>query len=169
MYCSGCGNTLVPGQAVCPNCGRPSVPPVPPPYPGLALELNSYAGKVRALAIVWFIYGGLSLLMGWAGMAFADAFFSGRFHGWMNGPMPPFWFGPGFIHFIWIIVAARSALALLAGWGLMQHTAWGRIIAIVAAFFCILKIPFGTALAIWTLVMLLGYRNSTLYDQLPEG
>ena len=43
---------------------------------------------------------------------------------------------------------------------------WGRVVAIVAAFLCILKIPFGTALAIWTLVTLLGYRNTSLYDQL---
>ena len=35
-----------------------------------------------------------------------------------------------------------------------------------AAFLSILKIPIGTALAIWTLVTLLGYRNTTLYDQL---
>jgi hypothetical protein len=170
MFCSGCGNALVPGQAVCPRCGRPSLPAVPPAYPGLALELNSYASKVRALAIVWFIYGGFTVVMGWMGMAFASAFFAGRFQHWMNGPMPPpMWLGPAFLHFIWIFVVARAALALLAGWGLMQHTSWGRILAIVAAFLCILKIPFGTALAIWTLVMLLGYRNTTLYEQLSEG
>jgi hypothetical protein len=29
-----------------------------------------------------------------------------------------------------------------------------------------LKIPFGTAIGIWTLVLLLGYRNTTLYEQL---
>jgi len=48
----------------------------------------------------------------------------------------------------------------------MEHAQWGRLLAIVAAIFCLLKFPFGTALGIWTLVMLLGYRNSTLYDQL---
>jgi hypothetical protein len=168
MYCSGCGATLTPGQAVCAKCGRPSVPPVPP-YPGVQLELDSYAGKVRALSIVWFIYGAFSAVMGWVGLAFADAFFSGRFHYFMHGPMPPSWFGPPFLHLIWVFVAARAGLALLAGWGLMQRTEWGRILAIVAAFLSILKIPFGTALAIWTLVTLLGYRNTALYQQLPEA
>jgi len=133
------------------------------------LELDSYAGKVRALSIVWFIYGAFSAVMGWVGLAFADAFFSGRFHYFMHGPMPPSWFGPPFLHLIWVFVAARAGLALLAGWGLMQRTEWGRILAIVAAFLSILKIPFGTALAIWTLVTLLGYRNSALYQQLPEA
>jgi hypothetical protein len=60
----------------------------------------------------------------------------------------------------------RAALAIAAGWGLMEHTQWGRMVAIIAAIFSLLKFPFGTALGIWTLVVLLGYRNSSLYDQL---
>jgi hypothetical protein len=48
----------------------------------------------------------------------------------------------------------------------MQHAQWGRMVAIVAAIICLIKIPFGTAMGIWTLVMLLGYRNGTLYEQL---
>jgi hypothetical protein len=60
----------------------------------------------------------------------------------------------------------RSGLALAAGWGLMERAQWGRIVAIIAAFLCLLKVPIGTALGIWTLVTLLGYRNTTLYDQL---
>lgn len=167
MYCSGCGNALAMGQTVCTRCGRPVA--VPPPYPGIQLELNSYAGKIRALSIVWFIWGGISLAFGFLGMAFANAFMAGRFGHWMNGPIPPLWLGPGFVHFIWLVLVSRAILAFLAGWGLMQHTTWGRIVAIVAAFFSLLKIPFGTALGIWTLVTLLGYRNTALYDQLPEA
>jgi hypothetical protein len=41
-------------------------------------------------------------------------------------------------------------------------------VAIVAAFLSVLKFPFGTAMGIWTLVMLLGYRNTTLYGQLER-
>jgi hypothetical protein len=50
----------------------------------------------------------------------------------------------------------------------MERSQWGRIVAIVAAFLSILKFPIGTALGIWTLVVLLGYRNTTLYDQLER-
>ncbi len=165
MFCSGCGFNLAQGQAVCPQCGRPVVPPVPP-IPNLQMQVATYASRIRALSIVWFIYGGLSLLMGFMGMAFANAFFHGSFGPWSHGTWGPEFFGPRFLHLIWVYVVVRSGLALLAGWGLMQHTAWGRIVAIVAAFLSLLKIPFGTALAIWTLVTLMGYRNSTLYDQL---
>jgi ABC-type glycerol-3-phosphate transport system permease component len=80
--------------------------------------------------------------------------------------MPPEWLFPAVLHFAWIAVVVRTALALMAGWGLMEHSQWGRIVAIVAAFLSLLKFPFGTALGIWTLVVLLGYRNSSLYEQL---
>jgi hypothetical protein len=170
MFCSGCGQALEQGQAVCPKCGRPLAPTVPP-VPGLQFQLESYAGKIRLLGIFWFVYAGLSLLLGLAGLTFAKAFMSGGFGPWMNGPwghgsMPPMWFGPAFLHFIWIILVLRAGLAVAAGFGLMEHAQWGRLVAIVAAILSLLKFPFGTALGIWTLVMLLGYRNSTLYDQL---
>jgi len=169
MYCSGCGQALAQGQPFCPQCGRPAGPVVPP-IPGLRFELENYAGKIRILSVFWFIYGGVSLLTGLLGLTFARAFFSHHFGNWDNGPWPhgpgPEFFGPAIIHLIWIVVVCRSALAFAAGWALMERSKWGRILAIVAAFFCILKIPFGTAIAIWTLVMLLGYRNTTLYEQL---
>jgi hypothetical protein len=47
----------------------------------------------------------------------------------------------------------------------MEQAPWARTVAIVAACLSLLKIPFGTALGIWTLVMLVGYRNATLYEQ----
>lgn len=176
MFCSACGGAVVPGQAFCPQCGRPVaaagavMPPVPPAaVPGFQFELNNFAGKIRALSVVWFIYGGLSLVMGFVGLAFINSIFHGHSPFWMHGPIPPMWFGPALVHFVWLILVVRTGLALIAGWGLMEHAAWGRIVAIVAAVLNLLKFPLGTALAIWTLVMLVGYRNSTLYDQLPQA
>ena len=174
MFCSGCGQPLATGQAVCANCGRPTAPVPPaapaPPVPNLAFELANYATRVRALSTVWFIYGGLVLVTGLIGLSFANSFFNGGFGPWMGGPHGGFPFGPEFgptiLRFAWVMVILRAALAFMAGWGLMERAPWGRVVAIVAAFLSILKIPIGTALAIWTLVTLLGYRNTTLYDQL---
>lgn len=170
MFCSGCGQPVVPGQQACPQCGRPTAVPIPP-IPNMEFQLANYANRVKALSTVWFIYGGLSLVLGIIGLQFASAFFNGGFgpwvHGpWAHGPINPEWFGPAIIHFAWVIIVLRSGLALAAGWGLMHREPWGRVVAIVAAFLSILKIPFGTAIAIWSLVTLLGYRNTTLYDQL---
>jgi hypothetical protein len=169
MFCSGCGQALTPGMGVCPQCQRPVATPIPA-VPGLEFELQNYAGKVRALSVVWFIWAGLSLFGGLIGMAFAHSFLAGHFGFWMHGPwgregFPPF-LGPAFLHLIWVMVIVRAGLALMAGWGLMEHAPWGRVVAIVAAFLGILRFPIGTALGIWTLVVLLGYRNGRLYDQL---
>jgi hypothetical protein len=165
MFCSGCGQAMEPGQVSCPQCGRPLAPAVPP-VPGLQFQVESYAGKVKVLGIFWFVYAGLSLVLGLAGLTFAKAFMSGGMGPWMHDSMPPMWLGPAFIHLIWVMLVLRAGLALAAGWGLVEHTQWGRLVAIVAAILSLIKFPFGTALGIWTLVMLLGYRNSTLYDQL---
>jgi hypothetical protein len=137
----------------------------------MEFELQNYAGKVRALSVVWFIYAGLSLLGGLVGMTFAHQFLNGHFFGfWMRGPwgnggFPPF-LGPAFLHLVWVMVIARSGIALLAGLGLMERASWGRVLAIVAAFLGILRFPIGTGIGVWTLVVLMGYRNATLYDQL---
>jgi hypothetical protein len=147
------------------------VGPVIPPVPGLQFQLESFAGKVKALGVVWLVYAALSLMLGIAGLTFAQAFFSHHFgpwgHGpWSYGPGPEF-FGPALFHFVWVILLLRSGLALAAGLGLLERAPWGRIVAIVAAFLSLLKFPFGTAIGIWTLVVLMGYRSTSLYEQLP--
>lgn len=167
MYCSGCGQALAPGQAVCSQCGRPLA--MVPPVPAMQFQLDSYAGKVRALSVVWFIYAGLALVGGFVGMTFARAFMFNHFGPWgrWDGPFRPEWFGPAILHFVWVFLILRAALLFGAAWGLMERAPWGRVLAIVAAFLSLFKFPVGTAIGIWTLVTLLGYRNQTLYDQLP--
>jgi hypothetical protein len=167
MYCSGCGQALAPGQAVCSQCGRPMA--MVPPVPAMQFQLDSYAGRVRALSVVWFIYAGLALVGGFVGMAFARSFMFNHFGPWgrWDGPFRPEWFGPAILHFMWVFLVLRAALLFAAAWGLMERAPWGRMVAIVAAFLSLLKFPIGTAIGIWTLVTLMGYRNQTLYDQLP--
>jgi hypothetical protein len=136
----------------------------------MEFQLENYSGKIRALGTVWIIYAALSLLLGIAGMTFAHAFFShfgmwGNQH-WGDGSVPPLWFGPAIMHLIWVALFGRAILAVVAGWGLLERTQWGRIVAIVAAILSLIRFPLGTALGIWTLIVLLGYRNSTLYEQL---
>jgi len=169
MFCSGCGRELEAGQGFCPQCGRVAAPLTSPvvPAPGFEYELERYAGKVRVLGVLWLVWAGLSLLMGIAGLSFLHAFFNGGFGPWaQNHPMFPDWFGPALIHFAWLMLSLRAIVCAVAGWGLLERTQWGRIMAIIAAVICLLKIPFGTALGVATLVILLGYRNSTLYDNL---
>lgn len=171
MFCSGCGKAIAAGQGYCPNCGRPVTPIAPPPIPGFGIQLESYSTKIRALGILWFVYAGLSLLVGFAGLAFLRGAFFGGFGPWMmhpmmHGPTPPAWVFGAMLPIVWAYMAIRAALAIAAGWGLMAHAQWGRIVAIIAAIVSLIRFPFGTALGIGTLVILLGYRNSRLYEQL---
>jgi len=171
MYCSGCGQPLALGQPVCAQCGRPAVAAVPQ-VPGFAFQVQDYAGKIRALSVVWGIYAVFALLTGVAGLTFAHAFMTNHFgpfggHGpWGNSPFPDQWFGHALFGFIWMALLVRTALAVFVAWGLHERAQWARIVAIIVAFLSLLKFPFGTALGIWTLVVLMGYRNATLYDQL---
>lgn len=168
MYCSGCGLALPPGQGFCPQCGRPAAMPIPPVH-GLEFEVQNYAGKIKTLGVFWIAYAGFSLLTGFIGLAFAKAFLAGHFGYWAHGPMPPICFLPVILHFAWFFLLLRTALALAAGWGLMERAPWGRTMAIVAAFvtiFTFSHLLFGTAIGIWTLVVLLGYRNASLYEEL---
>jgi hypothetical protein len=140
-----------------------------PPVPAMQFQLESYAGRVRALSVVWFIYAALTLMLSFVGMSFARGFMFNHFGPWgrWNGPFRPEWFGPAILHFVWVFLVLRAALLFGAAWGLMERAPWGRVLAIVAAILSLLKFPIGTAIGIWTLVTLLGYRNKTLYDQLP--
>jgi|HubBroStandDraft_5_1064220.scaffolds.fasta_scaffold375524_1 hypothetical protein len=170
MFCSACGHALAPGQPACPQCGRPLAAPIPL-VPNMDFQLQNYASRIRALSIVWYVYGGLSLAFGVAGLLFANAWLHGSFGPWMHRPwgpesMGPEFFGPMFIHFAFAFVIVRAALALAAGWGLTERAPWGRVVAIVAAVFSLFRFPIGTGLGIWTLVTLLGYRNATLYNHL---
>jgi len=172
MFCSGCGQAVVPGQPVCQQCGRPIAPPVPP-VPGMNFLVDAYAGKIRTLGVFWLVYGGLSLILGFMGMAFAHAFMS-HWGMWNHGPWGqnefPFgnWFWPAIWQFAWFTLLVRAGLAFAAGWGLMERAPWARLVALIAAFFSILKFPFGTAIGIFTLVLLLGYRNNMLYSELQH-
>lgn len=169
MFCSGCGRQLEAGHGFCPQCGRVAAPLTPPvvPAPGFEFELARYASKVRVLGILWLVWAGLSILFGLAGLHFAKAFFSGDFGPWaQNQDMFPDWFLPAMIHFILVMIVLRAIVCAVAAWGLLERTQWGRIMAIIAAVLSLLKFPFGTALGVATLMILLGYRNSTLYDSL---
>jgi hypothetical protein len=172
MYCSGCGQQIQEGAQNCAACGRTVPPPLSPvsAIPGFDWQLRNYATRIKTLGIFWAVYAGVALLTGLAGLGFLHAFL-GNHLAWMphedfgDSPFLEEWMR-FILHFAFVVLLLRSAMAAIAAWGLLTKAAWGRIVAIIAAFFSILKFPFGTGMGIWSLVSLMGYRNSVLYDHL---
>jgi len=113
---------------------------------------------VKLIAIFWIVYGGLGLL--WAFILFATLI------------------GVSFIPhiseegiyilrvagvFISGIIAIFSLPEVIAGIGLLKRKEWARILALVVSFLNLIAIPLGTALGIYTLVILFNEETVELF------
>ncbi len=68
-----------------------------------------------------------------------------------------------------VLLLAKAALGFFAGGGLLQHDRSARIIVLVLAFISMFtNIPFGTALGIYTMWVLLPAESEREYDALVE-
>lgn len=56
---------------------------------------------------------------------------------------------------VMILVVITSVPGIIGGIGLLQRRSWGRIVVIIVSFLSLLSIPFGTALGIYSLWLLL--------------
>ena len=166
MYCSACGQPMDPYQAYCPRCGRQmtAIPTAPPP----AWNWSRVHRHVHTLGILWLAYAGWTLLH-WIMVA---PFLSGMVHGWFpfhrgfDGFTFPFEHVPWFIPMITIILAGRAILCLVTGYALLRRYPWARALAIVTAILTLIRPITGTALAIYTLWVLLPGASGQEYHQI---
>lgn len=63
---------------------------------------------------------------------------------------------------IWSICAA--ALGFWTAWALLKHGQSGRVLALVIACVSLISIPFGTALGVYTLVIMLSKNAEQTYN-----
>jgi len=56
---------------------------------------------------------------------------------------------------------------ILAGIGLLRRAEWGRVLTLIVSFFSLLNFPFGTALAIYSFVILI--KDETIRLFRPEA
>jgi len=61
------------------------------------------------------------------------------------------------------LVAALPGI--IAGWGLLSYRPWARILAIIVAVLDIWSIPFGTALAIFSLYVLVSGKSDRVFSR----
>jgi hypothetical protein len=65
-----------------------------------------------------------------------------------------------------IFLSVFGLLHLLLAWGLFARQPWARVLGIVLACFALIRIPFGTALGIYTLWVLAPESSGREYDEM---
>jgi hypothetical protein len=158
MFCSACGAQIQPHFTVCPNCHRAVPTVVAVPLPG---RLDHH---LRILGTLWVIAGALFLIPGFVLLMISGvvrvAVPAAETVGRTVAPLVLSMIGGSFF-----LIAAGG---ILVGWGLLKHLPWARVAAIVLGFVSLLHPPFGTALGIYTLWVLLSDQSGMEYDRLSS-
>ena len=159
MFCDGCGSALQPGQTFCSKCGKQVVGQIAIVHPKGRVQQH-----VHMLAILWFAFSALNGIAGLILLILGQTLFP-HLHEFKDVPpdVPAGFLGAVFTTF-GILVLAKAAVGFFVGRGLMHYDAWARVITIVLAFISLFNIPFGTAIGVYTLWVLLPGQSQQEYD-----
>jgi hypothetical protein len=119
---------------------------------------------VQTLAVLWLAFSIFGILAWFVAIPFLGFIFNHGGHGFPHGHLP---FGMSMGSFVPVITAVlyiRAGLGLLVGIGLLRRERWARPLALVVAVLSLLKVPFGTALGIYTLWVLAPAQSGMEYD-----
>jgi len=157
MFCDQCGTAIDAGQRFCNRCGKEITGSVPG-YPARS-RLQEH---LRLTAILWFAFSALSALEGAVLIILANTLFI-HFHE-MGAPQAPTAFLHPLLTVVGLFVLTKAAAGVLVAWGLLQREPWARILALILAFLALIHVPFGTALGVYTLWVLLPARAEEEYE-----
>jgi hypothetical protein len=164
MFCDGCGAAVQTGQAFCNQCGKQIIGPVSfaQPRPGRV------EGHVRLLALFWLAISAFNTIAAVVLYVLANTLFVHLAR--QQGPDPSLGFLTPLLSVVAIFLFAKAAIGFLAGWGLLEHEKWARVLTLVLAFISLFtNIPFGTALGVYTLWVLLPSESEREYTALAEA
>jgi hypothetical protein len=179
MVCQACGAAIAEGVHFCSRCGAQVVAAPPtyqayqqPPMP-LYVPVPRVPRHLQTLGVLWCVFGVYRIASGLFGMFFFRVATMGRFGGeWpfgrFGGPFgSPNWMG-AMIPLIATMIVVSAGLALLVGYSLLTRRQWGRTLAIIVAVLSLLKVPFGTAIGIYTLWVLAPSDSGVEYDSIAD-
>jgi predicted nucleic acid-binding Zn ribbon protein len=161
MFCDGCGAAVQPGQAFCSKCGKQIVGPIA----AAQRRPSRVQQHVHLLSILWFAISALTAVGGVILVVVANTLFL-HLHELGAPANMPVDFLRSVVTVIGILILAKAVFGFIAGWGLMQHEAWARVVTLVLAFISLPNLPFGTAIGVYTLWVLLSGQAQQEYDAL---
>jgi hypothetical protein len=168
MFCSKCGRAVGADLSYCSGCGHPLRPPEQT-LRNSGMGQRRFDRSIRRLGQFWYIFAGLNLALAAAGFVMYRLGLAGVAVPYEPWPHPPGWDWTMAGSVVWTLVVSRIAVAALAGWGLREHTQWGRPIAFLASAVSFLQFPIGVALAIYTFTLLLGKEHAKFYDHWAQA
>ena len=160
MFCDKCGAAVQSSQRFCGRCGKEFAGAAVVPF-----SRHSRVGEhIRMVGILWLAFSALNALVGVVLFILANTVFA-HLHEMGAPPDVP----TGFLHSLFgtigVLILAKAAAGFLAGWGLLQREPWARMLTVVLAFIALFHIPFGTALGIYTLWVLLPAAADVEYTE----
>jgi hypothetical protein len=82
---------------------------------------------------------------------------------------PPASFMVVILAFVIVVNALFAIPSFVAGYAFLKRKSWAKIAGIIAAVLSALRIPFGTAVSIYTFWFLFSTPGKVLYDNLPRA
>lgn len=156
MYCNQCGKELQPEQRFCGQCGSVAAGVT------AVVPQDSMARHVHLLGILWLVLGALTMIGGLAVLVVAHTVFGPRGVAVEDAPH----FLRPLLTLVGFAILAKAALTFILGIGLLQRQSWARVLGIVLGIISLLHVPFGTALGIYTLWVLLSADAEQRYARL---
>ena len=154
MFCDKCGTALQADQRFCSRCGKELVGETVIGYP----RRSRVREHIRLLGILWMAISAFNAVGAVVLYVLANTLF---LHLRENGGAA--WLHP-FLSFIAILIVAKAAAGFIVAWGLLQREPWARVVTIILAFLALFNVPFGTALGIYTLWVLLPAESDAEYE-----
>jgi hypothetical protein len=158
MFCNGCGSELQPGNNVCPKCGKVIGDPVS------AVTRSRLENHLSTLGTLWIVVGVLFLLPA-LGLFFA----SSVAHFVIQDSVVARTLGPLLLTIVGGTILLIAVGGILVGLGLKDRKPWARVVAIILGVIALFHPPFGTALGIYTLWVLMSDEGGIEYQRLSAA
>ena len=160
MYCDACGAQVAHEQKFCSVCGKGmgAVAVVRAAGPG-----TRAAAHLRVLAALWIARAVLCLIPAVVFLSKTHWRLPGQWQVDYSDFLHPLFNGIG-----WILLVL-AGVCLVAAWGLLERAPWARLYTIVMGAISLMEVPFGTALGIYSLWVLLPESSETEYREMAAN